>query len=85
MKRKARETKCSGSGKAERPLESEIGNGWIWKKKEEDSSIYPTTSERENDLSTQHPEVLKRLKQRFDDWYQETMFDAEPRGPFKDF
>lgn len=38
-----------------------------------------------NDLSDKHPEVLKRLKRRFDEWYQETMIDAEPRGPFKDY
>ncbi len=38
-----------------------------------------------NDLSSKHPETLSRLKHRFDEWHHETMFDAEPRGPFKDF
>lgn len=38
-----------------------------------------------NDLSGQHPEVLRSLKLKFDQWYRDTMFDAEPRGPFKDF
>ena len=38
-----------------------------------------------NDLSKKRPKVLARVKARFDAWYQETMFDAEPRGPFKDF
>ena len=47
-------------------------------------ALFNDIGERD-DLSLQHPEVLKRLKQRFDEWYQETMFFAEPRGPFKDF
>jgi arylsulfatase A-like enzyme len=38
-----------------------------------------------NDLSEEQPEVLAMVKGKFDDWYQETMIDAEPRGPFKDF
>jgi len=64
-----------------------IGN-WKWVDMEEEGGgLFDLSNDigERNDLSTQHPEVLKRLKQRFDDWYQETMFDAEPRGPFKDF
>ena len=38
-----------------------------------------------NDLSQKRPEVLAMVKSKFDAWYQETMIDAEPRGPFKDF
>ena len=37
------------------------------------------------DLSEEKPEILARLQQRFDQWYQETMIEAEPRGPFKDY
>ena len=37
------------------------------------------------DLSEKRPEVLSMVKAKFDAWYQETMIDAEPRGPFKDF
>lgn len=38
-----------------------------------------------HDLSKKRPEVLAMVKSKFDAWYQETMIDAEPRGPFKDF
>ena len=38
-----------------------------------------------NDLSQQKPEVLAMVKRKFDAWYRETMIEAEPRGPFKDF
>lgn len=37
------------------------------------------------DLSTKKPEVLAMVKGKFDAWYRETMIEAEPRGPFKDF
>ena len=36
------------------------------------------------DLSDEYPEVLARVKGRFDQWMEE-MEKAEPRGPFKDF
>jgi arylsulfatase A-like enzyme len=64
-----------------------IGN-WKWVDMEEEGGgLFDLSNDigEKNDLSTQHPEVLKRIKQRFDEWYQETMFFAEPRGPFKDF
>ncbi len=38
-----------------------------------------------NDLSAEKPEVLQRVKAKFAAWYQETMIDAEPRGPFKNY
>ncbi|MGV3486584.1 MAG: sulfatase-like hydrolase/transferase [Planctomycetaceae bacterium] len=37
-----------------------------------------------NDLSAQRPEVLARLKASFEQW-QQTMDNAEPRGPFRDY
>ena len=37
------------------------------------------------DLSKTRPDMLARLQRRFDEWYKETMIEAEPRGPFKDF
>lgn len=37
------------------------------------------------DLSAEKPEILARIKARYDDWYRETMIEAEPRGPFKDY
>ena len=38
-----------------------------------------------NDLSAEKPEVLKLVKDKFAAWLQETMVDAEPRGPFKNY
>ncbi len=37
------------------------------------------------DLSETRPEILASIKKQFDEWYRETMIEAEPRGPFKDF
>ena len=37
-----------------------------------------------NDLSMDRPEVLKMVKQRFNNWLKE-MEAAEPRGPFRDY
>lgn len=37
------------------------------------------------DLSEEKPEVLKKVKAKFAAWLQETMVEAEPRGPFKDY
>ncbi|QDS92030.1 Arylsulfatase [Roseimaritima multifibrata] len=36
------------------------------------------------DLSKQHPNVLKKVKGRYQDWLTE-MAESEPRGPFRDF
>lgn len=38
----------------------------------------------QNDLSLQEPQTLARLKSRFSAW-KNSMADAEPRGPFRDF
>ena len=38
-----------------------------------------------HDLSEKRPEILAMVKAEYDAWYQETMIDAEPRGPVKDF
>ncbi|MCB1062753.1 MAG: sulfatase-like hydrolase/transferase [Verrucomicrobiae bacterium] len=38
-----------------------------------------------NDLSKEKPDILKMVKDKYNAWYQETMIDAEPRGPFKDY
>ena len=37
-----------------------------------------------NDLSKERPEILAKLKSRFQNWKKE-MAEAEPRGPFRDF
>ena len=38
-----------------------------------------------NDLSTQQPEVLEKLKQRYAAWHWEMEHAIEPRGPFRDY
>jgi arylsulfatase A-like enzyme len=37
-----------------------------------------------NDISNEHPDVLRMMKERFADWRSE-MDKAEPRGPFRDY
>ena len=37
------------------------------------------------DLSKARPDMHARRQRRFDEWYKETMIEAEPRGPFKDY
>ena len=39
----------------------------------------------ENDLSTEHPEMLAKLKARYDAWNWEMENAIEPRGPFRNF
>ncbi|MEM8953075.1 MAG: sulfatase-like hydrolase/transferase [Verrucomicrobiota bacterium] len=38
----------------------------------------------QNNLATDHPDILNRLKKRFNSWLDK-MNAAEPRGPFQDF
>ena len=37
-----------------------------------------------HDLSKEHPDVLRMVRQRYENWLSE-MDAAEPRGPFRDF
>ena len=59
---------------------------WKWLKNKEGESLFNLEEDvsEENDLSTDRPEVLKMMRKKFTDW-QQTMAEAEPRGPFKDF
>lgn len=64
-----------------------IGN-WKWTDMGQGGSGLFDLSEdigEKNDLSVEKPEILERLKGRYEAWYRETMIEAEPRGPFKDF
>lgn len=68
-------------------LGARVGN-WKWVDMEgKDGGLFNLSNDlgEKNDLSAEKPEILAMLKQKFDDWYQETMIEAEPRGPFKDF
>ena len=60
---------------------------WKWVDMEGTSGgLYDLESDmgERTDLSSKHPEVLKRVKGRYHEWLKE-MDHAEPRGPFRDF
>ena len=59
---------------------------WKWVESAKGKGLFDLRSdlEEKNDLSSEHPEVLARLKKRFLKWKME-MTAAEPRGPFRDF
>mgnify|MGYP006104786879 CR=1 FL=1 len=68
-------------------LAARVGN-WKWVDMEGKSGgLFDLSKDlgEQHDLSKERPEVLAMVKGRFDAWHQETMIDAEPRGPFKDF
>ncbi|QXD25437.1 sulfatase-like hydrolase/transferase [Opitutia bacterium ISCC 51] len=63
-------------------------NNWKWVDMEGTSGgLFDLSKDigEKHDLSKERPEILAMVKAEFDAWYQETMIDAEPRGPFKDF
>lgn len=73
--------------KRQKRLGARVGN-WKWVDMDgEAGGLFDLSTDigEKNDLSKEHPEVLEMVKAKFDAWYQETMIDAEPRGPFKDF
>ncbi|HIG27720.1 MAG TPA: N-acetylgalactosamine-6-sulfatase [Verrucomicrobiales bacterium] len=68
-------------------LAARVGS-WKWVDMEgESGGLFDLSKDigEKKDLSEERPEILVMIKSMFDDWYQETMIDAEPRGPFKDF
>lgn len=63
-------------------------NNWKWVDMEGKSGgLFDLSQDlgETHDLSKERPEVLKMVKAKYEAWYQKTMIDAEPRGPFKDF
>jgi hypothetical protein len=38
----------------------------------------------QHDLSAEKPELLQKIKARFNDWKKE-MRETDPRGPFRDY
>ena len=61
---------------------------WKWVDMEgESGGLFDLSKDigEQNDLSKERAEILAMVKSKFDAWYRETMIDAEPRGPFKDF
>ena len=63
-------------------------NNWKWVDMEGKSGgLFDLSKDigEKHDLSQERPEILSMVKAKYDAWYQETMVEAEPRGPFKDF
>lgn len=62
-----------------------IGN-WKWVESAKGNGLFNLGKDigEEQDLSESHPEKLIELKQHFANW-QQTMANAEPRGPFRDY
>ncbi len=59
---------------------------WKWIESERGNGLFDLSQDigESNDLSTSHPEVLARMKAKFAEWGQ-SMANAEPRGPFRDY
>ncbi len=62
-----------------------VGN-WKWVDSSRGSGLFNLENDisEQNDLSEERPDMLKKLKDRFDDWMAR-MEKAEPRRPFRDF
>jgi arylsulfatase A-like enzyme len=62
-----------------------VGN-WKWLESERGTGLYDlgTDAGETKDLSKEKPDVLAKLKTRFDAWRKE-MDASEPRGPFRDY
>jgi arylsulfatase A len=62
-----------------------VGN-WKWVESSRGSGLFDLSEDigEKNDLSAQKPEVLAKVKGRFEVW-KKLMAEAEPRRPFRDF
>ncbi|MEZ0274607.1 MAG: sulfatase-like hydrolase/transferase, partial [Roseimicrobium sp.] len=62
-----------------------VGN-WKWLDSEKGRGLYDLSKDpgEKNDLSTEKPDVLKMMQERFAAWRKE-MDECEPRGPFRDY
>ena len=62
-----------------------VGN-YKWVESERGSGLFDLSKDigEKNDLSNELPEVLARMKSKFDTW-RKAMDDAEPRGPFRNY
>jgi arylsulfatase A-like enzyme len=59
---------------------------WKWVESGRGNGLFDLRKDlsEKRDLSAERPEILKKLKDRFENWKRE-MAAAEPRGPFRDF
>ena len=62
-----------------------VGN-WKWVQSRRGGGLFDLATDigEERNLSTQRPEVLKRVQARFAAWKKQ-MEEAEPRGPYRDY
>jgi arylsulfatase A-like enzyme len=62
-----------------------VGN-WKWVDSAAGSGLFDLSTDiaEQQDLSQQRPEVLRMVRERFQDWKRQ-MEQAEPRGPFRDY
>ncbi len=59
---------------------------WKWVESARGNGLFDLSKDlaEKTDLSKERPDMLAKLKGRFQNWKKE-MADAEPRGPFRDF
>jgi arylsulfatase A-like enzyme len=59
---------------------------WKWLESERGSGLFDLSADigEQNDRSREKPDVLARVKERWNVWRKE-MDDSEPRGPFRDY
>jgi arylsulfatase A len=59
---------------------------WKWVESGRGNGLFDLRNDlsEKNDLSAERPEILNKLKARFENWKKE-MAAAEPRGPFRDY
>lgn len=59
---------------------------WKWVRQGAQGGLFDLSQDtgEAHDLSAQHPEVLRMVKERYAEWMQ-AMDATEPRGPFRDF
>ncbi len=62
-----------------------VGN-WKWLESAKGQGLYDLTNDlgESNDLSQKMPDIAKMVQDRFLAW-RETMDQAEPRGPFRNY
>lgn len=60
---------------------------WKWVRNERGTYLFDLSEDlsEQNNLAETMPRKTAELEAKFDEWLRETMVDAEPRRPFKDF
>lgn len=60
---------------------------WKWVRNSHGTYLFDLSQDlgEQNNLAEKRPEKVAELEGKFEDWLHETMVEAEPRRPFKDF